>query len=46
MKKLKNLWIRFWGTWYKIIKDDKTVAEILVYRHRVYIMEVKNESIN
>jgi hypothetical protein len=39
MKKLKWIWINFWGKRFWIIKDEKTIQEILFYHHKIYILK-------
>ena len=43
MKKLKKLWINFWGNKYRVYKDDKEIYRAIVYGKKVYVEEV-NES--
>lgn len=39
-RKFRKMWIRFWGSWFRIIKDDKELAEILIYHKRIYILKI------
>ncbi|HPE15008.1 MAG: hypothetical protein RSD40_00690 [Bacilli bacterium] len=41
LKKFRKRWIRFWGSWFRVIKDDKELAEILIYHKRIYILKTK-----
>ena len=41
IKKTKWLWINFWGKKYRIIKNGKAVKEILIYRHKIYVLKDK-----
>lgn len=34
-------WKCFWGTRYRIIKDKKEIQDILIYHHKIYILEIK-----
>lgn len=44
MKKLKKLWINFWGHRYRVYRKDELVKEILIYHRKIYEMEdFKNE---
>lgn len=40
-KKFRKLWIRFWGNWFRVIKDEEEIAEILIYHKRIYILKCK-----
>ena len=43
MKKLKRLWINFWGNRYRVFEDDKVIKEILIYHRRIYILNKKGK---
>lgn len=43
LKKFRKLWIRFWSSWYRVIKDDNELAEILIYHKRIYILKINKE---
>ena len=36
MKKIKWIWIKFWGSRYRVIKNDK---EIIIYHHKIFIIK-------
>lgn len=38
-KKIRWLWIKFWGKNYRVIKDEKVIKEILFYKHRIYVIK-------
>jgi hypothetical protein len=42
LKKFRKKWIRFWGNWFRVIKDDEEIAEILIYHKRIYILNYKD----
>ena len=39
MKKIKWIWIKFWGNRYRVIKNDELLKEIVIYDHRIYIIK-------
>jgi len=39
MKKLKKLWINFWGHRYRVFEEDNKVCEILIYHRKIYIIK-------
>lgn len=41
LKKLMWYWIKFWGKRFWIYKDNKEVNEILIYKHKIYILGSK-----
>ena len=43
MKKIKWLWIKFWGNNYRIIKDGNVIQEVLFYHHKIYILKDYNK---
>lgn len=44
LKKITWNWAKFWGTHYYIyVADKKKIATILVYHHKIYVLEHNNE---
>lgn len=39
MNKILWYWKLFWGTKYKLIKDGEITQEILIYKHKIYILK-------
>ena len=43
IKKIRKLWISFWGNRYRVFEDDKLINEILIYHKRIYILGKKGK---
>lgn len=43
LKKIRKLWISFWGNRYRVFEDDKLINEILIYHKRIYILGKKGK---
>lgn len=41
-KKLIWGWIKFWGRKYWIYKDNIEINEIIIYKHRIYVLNNKD----
>ncbi len=39
MKKLRKLWINFWGHRYRVFEEDNKVCDILIYHRKIYIIK-------
>lgn len=44
LKKTAWNWAKFWGTHYRIyLANKKKIATILVYHHKIYILDYNND---
>ena len=39
MKKIKKLWINFWGHRYRVFEEDNKVCDVLIYHRKIYIIK-------
>ena len=39
MKKLRKLWINFWGHRYSVFEEDNKVCDVLIYHRKIYIIK-------
>ena len=37
LKKFKKKWINFWGSRYRVYKNNKKLGEIVIYKKKIYI---------
>lgn len=45
MKRLLWYWKLFWGSRYYIIEEGKEDKEILVYHHKIYVINRRNRDV-